>query len=199
MSYWTHIMGVIKIDTIGTTQPEKRYILETVLAHLPIVTGSEDDMYTFIIQSEIMNSTSSRDEFFQSTNLAKDDYGNYDRNGWFRTTDYYYVGVYGNFRDRNFETTFKEFSKWLCRLAKREIVDDVCVHLTDEFRDYYFTNENDVYRNMFEWSKVHKGGKPAWTDYLRFERCESGLPRLLEYKYYNNPENDRKVQDWIRK
>ena len=41
MSYWTHINGVIDVSPMGRTPAEQRYILETVLNHLPIVSGSE--------------------------------------------------------------------------------------------------------------------------------------------------------------
>lgn len=50
MSYWTYINGTITVCPMGRTQPEKRYILETVLNHLPRVTGSEGDIDVYIIQ-----------------------------------------------------------------------------------------------------------------------------------------------------
>jgi hypothetical protein len=40
MSWWTYINGMIKVSPMGRTQAEKTYILQTVLDHLPIVTGS---------------------------------------------------------------------------------------------------------------------------------------------------------------
>ena len=43
MSWWTYINGTITVSPMGRTQAEKRYILETVLDHLPLVTGSERD------------------------------------------------------------------------------------------------------------------------------------------------------------
>lgn len=43
MSWWTHINDTITASPMGRTQAEKRYILETVLDHLPLVTGSERD------------------------------------------------------------------------------------------------------------------------------------------------------------
>lgn len=48
MSSWTYINGTITVRPMGRTQPEKRYILETVLNHLPRVTGSEGDMNIYI-------------------------------------------------------------------------------------------------------------------------------------------------------
>ena len=50
MSSWTYIQGTITVSPIGRTQAEKRYILDTVLAHLPIVSGSKRDMNVYVIQ-----------------------------------------------------------------------------------------------------------------------------------------------------
>ena len=62
MSWWTYINGTIEVRPMGRTQAEKRYILETVLNHLPLVTGSERDMNVYIIQENGTNSSSSCDE-----------------------------------------------------------------------------------------------------------------------------------------
>ena len=56
MSSWTYINGVITVFPLGRTQAEKRYILDTVLDHLPKVTGSERDMNTYLIQKSGYNS-----------------------------------------------------------------------------------------------------------------------------------------------
>lgn len=52
MSSWTYVHGTIVASPPGRTQHEKRYILETVLDHLPVVTGSERDMEVYVIQKE---------------------------------------------------------------------------------------------------------------------------------------------------
>ena len=39
MSWWTYIHGTIVVSPTGRTQAEKRYVLDTVLDHLPRVTG----------------------------------------------------------------------------------------------------------------------------------------------------------------
>lgn len=41
MSSWTYVQGLIELDVPGRTQAEKNYILQTVIDHLPKVTGSE--------------------------------------------------------------------------------------------------------------------------------------------------------------
>lgn len=63
MSSWVYINGTITVSPIGCTQAQKRYILDTVLAHLPIVSGSEKDMDVYVIQKNGHNSSCSHDEF----------------------------------------------------------------------------------------------------------------------------------------
>ena len=83
MSSWTYINGTITVRPMGRTQPEKRYILETVLNHLPRVTGSEGDMNVYIIQKNGHNSSCSCDEFGEVTNNLIDRYGYKSRSrGW---------------------------------------------------------------------------------------------------------------------
>lgn len=54
MSSWTYVSGLIKVSPVGRTQAEKRYTLETVLAHLPAVSGSEGYMDVYIIQKKVI-------------------------------------------------------------------------------------------------------------------------------------------------
>ena len=75
MSSWTYVHGTIVVSPLGRTQHEKRYILETVLDHLPVVTGSERDMEVYVIQKRGYNSSSSSDEFFEGTNNLRDSRG----------------------------------------------------------------------------------------------------------------------------
>ena len=123
MSWWTYIHGTVSVRPMGRTQAEKRYILETVLDHLPLVTGSERDMNVYIIQKNGYDSSSSHTEFGE--------WGGYRK--WktlsTETQNEYILVVDGSFRDRVFEETYKEFQKWLCRLAKRVGVEDVLVEV----------------------------------------------------------------------
>lgn len=180
MSHWTHINGMIKVSPLGRTQPEKRYILDTVLEHLPLVTGSEGDMETYVIQKNWYNSSCSCDEFNNCTNLGVVDSSNslrHDRNrGWFRTQDTYFVVVEGDFRDRKFNQTLNEFNKWINRLSKRVLVEDVLVRLYDDCgNERIFTNKNDTYSEMFVypiWSFAKEDGdENNWCEYLMW-RCD---------------------------
>ena len=68
MSFWTYLHGTITVSPMGRTQAEKRYILETILNHLPNVTGSERDMQVYIVQKNEKNSSCSCEEFGYQTN-----------------------------------------------------------------------------------------------------------------------------------
>ena len=108
MSYWTYINGTVTVSPIGRTLAEKRYVLDTVLDHLPIVTGSERDMNVYIIQKDGSNSSCSCDEFGERTNNLVDEYGQRTRNrGWMRTQDDYILVLNAALRDRKFEQTYR--------------------------------------------------------------------------------------------
>lgn len=79
MSSWTYIQGTITVSPIGRTQAEKRYILDTVLAHLPIVSGQRKTWsicnskeWNIIVPVLV-------DEFGERTNNLVDRYGNRTR------------------------------------------------------------------------------------------------------------------------
>lgn len=190
MSSWTYINGVITISSPGRTQAEARYILETVIDHLPKVTGSERDMNTYIIQKNGYSSSSSHDEFFNRSNLAN------GRHGFFEMQDYYMVVVDASLRDREFEQTFKEFQKWLCRLSKRINVENVLVKINGFEKEKIITNRNDVYGEMYELpSWCNDNGEPAWYEYLVWEHgVGTPIPLAHTVKYYNSYENDEEFE-----
>lgn len=201
MSWWTYVNGTITVSPMGRTQAEKRYILETVLNHLPLVTGSESDMNVYIIQKEGHNSSSSCDEFGERTNNLKDRYGNHTREyGWLEVQDKYILVVDGALRDRVFEQTFREFMKWLCRLAKRVDIDNILVRIHDYGKEHIIDdicNINSPYYKMNEWPSwtEQSNGEPCWCEYLMWDRAKnSRYPMLLGYKYFSDPENDAEAE-----
>lgn len=128
------------------------YILQTVIDHLPKVTGSEGAMDIHIVRAYGHNSWQNFDEFY---NRVED----------FKTQSRYFLVLDGSLRDRYYEETFKELNKFLNRLAKRLIVDSAYVRLNDigiNYNSYTFTNKNNCYGNMFE----HEN---PWYDYLMWE------------------------------
>lgn len=150
MSMWTYVRGLIELGVPGRTQAEKDYILQTVVDHLPKVTGSEGDVDIHIVRAYGHNRWSNRDEL---DNLAWD----------FKTQSRYFLVLDGHLRDRMYGETFKELNKFLNRLAKRLNVHSVYVQLNDYGRSYTFTNKNDCYENMFD-------DEHPWYKYLMWER-----------------------------
>jgi hypothetical protein len=162
---------------MGRTQAEKRYILDTVLEHLPLVTGSERDMNVYVIQKNGHNSSSSCDEFGYSTNNLVDSYGDKSRKrGWLRIQDEYILVVNGSFRDREFVQTLREFNKWICRLAKRISMEDMLVEIKGYGEKILVRNDNDVYGKMFKNPSWSDEGSENWCEYLMwdYERNEDG-------------------------
>lgn len=182
MSWWTYAKGIVEVMPFGRTQAEKRYILETVLDHLPRVTGSENDMNIHIIQKTGYDMSDSDNEFEQRTHLG---------NGWrgqFEIQQHYYLLVEGNFRDREFQETYKELQKWLCRLAKRIYVQDVMIEIKGWNRKELIRNDNDRYTKMFETVSWVDKNSINWCEYLIWKPYGThrmvGLPDKLVKKYY---------------
>lgn len=149
MSSWTYVQGLIELDVPGRTQAEKNYILQTVIDHLPKVTGSEKSMNIYTIQTAGHDSWQNFDEFY---NRVED----------FRTQSRYFLVLDGNLRDRHYKDTFKELNKFLNRLGKRLMVDSVYVRLYNYEHSHIFTNKNNCYGNMFE-------NEDPWYSYLMWE------------------------------
>lgn len=149
MSSWTYVQGLIELDVPGRTQAEKNYILQTVIDHLPKVTGSEKPMNIYTIQTAGYDSWQNFDEFY---NRVED----------FRTQSRYFLVLDGNLRDRHYKDTFEELNKFLNRLGKRLMVNSVYVRLYDYNHSHIFTNKNDCYGKMFE-------NDNPWYNYLMWE------------------------------
>lgn len=206
MSSWTYITGTITVSPIGRTQAEKRYILDTVLAHLPIVSGSERDMNVYVIQKNGHNNSCSCDEFGERTNNLVDRYGQKSRvRGWLCTQDEYILVVDAALRDREFDQTYREFMKWLVRLGKRVMIDNILVKIggydkSTIIKDYRVQNEKYSYQNTFfnlfegtSWAR--DDGEVNWCEYMLYPRAkDSDYPMMLAYKYFNDKENDKEVE-----
>lgn len=208
MSYWTYINGTIKVNPMGRTQAEKRYILDTVLNHLPQVTGSEDDMHIYVVQPQGCASSKSCDEYGMRTNNLIDRYGRKDRNrGWLRVQETYILVLEGHLRDRMFNETYRELQKWLCRLAKRIDIDDVLIQVKGYNKSEIITNKSicnsklyeTTYGQMFEMpSWCHDDEEfpePNWCEHLMWDRAkDSDMPVMLAYKYYQDNDNDQEAE-----
>lgn len=203
MSYWTYINGTITVAPMGRTQAEKRYILETVLDHLPIVSGSERNMDVYIIQKNGYNCSSSHTEFGE--------WGGYKDWKTLSTEvqDEYILVVNAALRDREFEQTYKEFMKWLVRLCKRTGLEDILVEIKGYnksaiIKDRNIQNKKYSYKSVFDslyenpsWCNDNKDEykEPNWCEYLMWNRAKnSDYPMLLAYKYFDDEENDKEVE-----
>ena len=206
ISSWTYITGTITVSPIGRTQVEKRYILDTVLAHLPIVSGSEKDMDVYVIQKNGYNSSSSCDEFGERTNNLVDRYGQKSRSrGMLCTQDEYILVVDAALKNREFDETYREFIKWLVRLGKRVMINNVLVQISGYdkstiIKDHCVQNERYSYQNVFfnlfestSWANYDE--ELNWCEYMLYPRVkDSNYPMMLAYKYFNDKENDEEVE-----
>lgn len=212
MSCWTHVFGTISVEPMGRTQPEKRYILDTVLDHLPRVTGSEGDMEVYVVQRKGHNSSCSCDEFGMRTNNLTDSYGEKSRRrGWLQVQDEYLLVLRGNLRDRTFEETKHELLKWLCRLSKRVIVKKILVGVNEDWheKEMLIQEEYGKFHDMFEtpsWARDYVRDPesnnfdgPNWCEYLMWDRgYNTDMPLILAYKYYADKENDEEAERRMR-
>ena len=121
MSAWTYVMGAVRVGTPAHSTEQAEYIVKTVLNHLPEVTGSERNMRVIVVSSSNSCITQDWDEFGHGTKAVK-------RDG-FRITSDYLLTVEGQLRDRNIEETYREIIRWLCRLAKRLSVEEICLKI----------------------------------------------------------------------
>lgn len=190
MSWWTHIKGVVEVDVGGRTQAEVRYILESVLDHLPRVTGSEGDMNVYITQESGENMSCSCDEFGMRTNNLKDFYGDKTyKHGFLRLQSKYMLTIDADLRDREFGETKREFLKWLCRLSSRVQVCSVVVKL-------WTWDRSMVISDARPFEEMYDLDEKQWTNYLRWERDPaSDWPLKLADKYFDN----RYIKDELKR
>lgn len=188
MSYWSYITGVITVSPMGRTQHEKTYILNTVLDHLPRVTGSEEDMYVHVVQQAGYNCSSNTDEF-----------GNFCRRyEHFETQDQYMIVVEAHLRDRMFDETYRSFIKWLTRLSKRIMVKEILVSVSSYDKNVVINEDYGSFYDLFETPSWIAEDEPNWCEYLMWQSIpHSFYPAQLAYKYYDDPENDKRVEEWI--
>ena len=193
MSYWTYINGIIKVDVPGRTQPEIEYILKTIIEHLPVVTGSEEDMEVYINKVNGYDGSSSTDEYQMVTNNLTNEYGQKDRNGWLNTQNKYLITINASLRDRKFKQTFKEFIKWLCRLSKRITVESILVKIKGYDKSYVINEDNySAFTKMEEMpSWCNNSTEPCWWEHLMWKRYNDwSLPINHVVKYYECEEAD---------
>lgn len=197
MSFWTHIFGSIEVQVMGRTQEEEEYILKTVLKHLPRVTGSEGDMNVHIIQKAGYDYSSSTDEFGMNTNNLVTIHGTHNyKNGWLNTQSTYILTIEADLRDRCLSRTYREFQKWLCRLAKRLKVVDILVRMKGDYSETQILSDASIYTEMFVSPSWCEEGTNNWCEYLMWDRCyDSRVPLLLTDTYNTDDENAKREKE----
>lgn len=175
MSKWAYAKGIVHVSPYGRTQAECRYILETVLAHLPKVTGSEENMYIHIVQCAGYNTSSNVDEFY----VFHDEK--------IEMQDNYLIVVEGYFRDRGFEETYRAFVAWLMRLAKRVWTDSCVVQISGydaagHEKRVVISPSADTLSDLFEWYSWAGKGTVNWSEYLIWRNPRNKKGQRLEGK-----------------
>ena len=168
MSNWAHIHGTIQLDVQGRTQHEKEYILRTVLDHLPVIAGSENDMDIYVIKKNGYTTGDNIDEFEEKTNNLVDRYGKKDREyGEMCLQSKYMLLVDGALRDRESKDVYRDFIKWLTRLSKRIEVEEVNVKIYD----LWYYNKYLIIDEERKWAKlyVYSQNEVNWTNYLQWD------------------------------
>lgn len=123
MSHWTYVTGVIRADTMARSTIESEFLARTVLAHLPKITGSENDAKCYLAVEDGHNASSTTDEFGQDSNLGTE-FVSFGKRPLFEAQTQVIVTIHGALRDRRFEQTMRETVKFLSRLSNRLCVDE---------------------------------------------------------------------------
>lgn len=163
-------------------------------------------MDVYVIQKNGHNSSCYCDEFGERTNNLTDWYGDRTRSrGMLCTQDEYILVVDAALRDREFDETYREFIKWLVRLGKRVMINNILVKISGYdkstiIKDYPVQNKKysyqSVFFNLFEGTSwVKEDGEVNWCEYMLYPRAkDSNYPMMLAYKYFNDKENDKEVE-----
>lgn len=128
MSRWTHVRGLVEVYANGEAQYECEAHVQEVVAHLPIVYGSEENMLVQVVKYPGLATCSSNvDEYGVLSNLGT---------GAWKLFEYqprYNLILCGDLRDTYFEQTYKSVVKWLIRLAKGIWVCKVMINISEEY------------------------------------------------------------------
>lgn len=142
MSKWVQIIGTIEVNTFASSDAESIFIAQTVVNHLPKITGSENDVEYYLTLKKGHNTSSSWDEFDVPSNLYN--------NSCFHRHEIQtrvLITLRGSLRDRELKETLRETTKTLNRLSSRLWVDNCLVSVRDYNKSYIFNNPDWVLEN----------------------------------------------------
>lgn len=142
--------GVIEVDTFAQSDAEAMYLAQTVVNHLPRITGSERDVEFHLAKPTGYCSSSNVDEFGQQSNLYND-----DSRHLFVTQERILITIYGNLRDRMFKRTLRETTKMLARLSSRLWIRNCFVRVKSDMGDtFIFDNPSWIHdRDLTDWTQ----------------------------------------------
>ena len=126
MSFWTHIVGVMHVETYQEVDDIKAYAEES-LKEAPLITGSESDAAIFVNPEPGHNISTSADCArceFGKTARAEDGYWVCDAEDDYHCPHGDYqsrvvITVYGDLRDRMRKQTKKEWNEFHRYVAKK--------------------------------------------------------------------------------
>lgn len=151
---------------MGRSSAESMYKAQTVVNHLPRITGSEGGVEYYLNLVNGQNFSSSVDEFDRFSNLYN---SRYSRS--FETQTCVLIAMDGSLRDREFKQTLFETTKALSRLASRLWIDSCFVSVRGDAwsgREYIFNNPRwllDIDRTywaedlLWKYEREDDGGK----------------------------------------
>lgn len=151
MSRWTYVTGVVEVDTCARSDAEAMYLAQTVVNHLPRITGSEQDVEFHFLRPNGYCSSSNVDEFGKRSNLYDDSHFH-----TFDTQEKVLIVMHGRLRDRIFEQTLHETAKkMLVRLSSRLLVTSCSVRVkSDKGETFLFDNPEWICnREITEWTR----------------------------------------------
>ncbi len=159
MSYWTYVTGVIEVDTCARSDAEAMYLAQTVVNHLPRITGSERNAEFHFSRPDGYCSSSNVDEFDKPSNLYDDRHFR-----MFTTQEKILITVHGNLRDRTFKATLRETTKMLARLSSRLWVRECLVRVRSDMGETFIFDNPEWVRNrdLTNWTQkiLRKDGNP---------------------------------------
>lgn len=171
MSSWTYVNGLIEVDTFAQTDAEAIFKAQTVVNHLPRITGSEGAAHFVVVPMPGWpNHSSGVDELGHFSNLGDKRYSR----PWtpFQSETRVLLALHGSLRDRWFDQTLRETIKCLSRLASRVWVRNCLVRVSGFERQYIFDSPDWLYHmpysgwtdRLVDWSNVPKSDAESWNE-----------------------------------
>lgn len=171
MSSWTYVSGLIEVDTFAQTDAEAIFKAQTVVEHLPRITGSEDAAHFVVVPMPGWhNQSSGLDELGHFSDLGDKHYSG--RWNPFHSQSGVLLALHGSLRDRWFEQTLHETTKCLTRLASRLHVRDCLVRVSGFDRQYIFDSPDWIRQmpnggwkdRLVDWSSIPKSDAERWDE-----------------------------------